>query len=110
MRGSRRKWKLLRMVQREMAFLHVVAEALESVPFLVFCVWMLDRASGSRPDSRRRLTLALMAVGGALAIDLRFGLYVVAWACCRLAWALSREDVEVSSVACETACRATRST
>jgi transglutaminase-like putative cysteine protease len=30
----------------------------------------------------------LMAVGGALAIDLRFGLYVVAWACSTL-WALT---------------------
>jgi hypothetical protein len=40
---------------------------LESVPFLVFCVWMVDRVSGSRPDSHRRLTLALMAVGGAVA-------------------------------------------
>jgi transglutaminase-like putative cysteine protease len=30
----------------------------------------------------------LMAVGGALAIDLRFGLYVVAWAACSL-WGLS---------------------
>jgi transglutaminase-like putative cysteine protease len=30
----------------------------------------------------------LMAVGGALAIDLRYGLYVVAWACCSL-WGLT---------------------
>ncbi len=30
----------------------------------------------------------LMAVGGALAIDLRFGLYVVAWACCGF-WCLT---------------------
>jgi hypothetical protein len=29
---------------------------------------------------------------------------VLTWACCRLAWALSRADVEVSRVACETAC------
>jgi hypothetical protein len=36
---------------------------LESVPFLVFCVWMVDRVS----SSRRYLTLALMAVGGAIA-------------------------------------------
>jgi hypothetical protein len=40
---------------------------LEAVPFLVFCVWMVDRVSASRPDSRRRLTLALMALGGAVA-------------------------------------------
>lgn len=37
--------------------------ALESVPFLVFCVWMVDRVS----DSRRHLTLMLMAMGGAVA-------------------------------------------
>ncbi|MFZ0251148.1 MAG: DUF3488 and transglutaminase-like domain-containing protein, partial [Acidimicrobiales bacterium] len=30
----------------------------------------------------------LMAVGGALAIDLRYGLYVVAWSCCSL-WSLT---------------------
>jgi hypothetical protein len=30
----------------------------------------------------------LMAVGGALAIDLRYGLYVLAWSCCSL-WALT---------------------
>jgi hypothetical protein len=40
---------------------------LESVPFLVFCVWMVDYVSASRPDSRRRLTLALMALAGAVA-------------------------------------------
>jgi hypothetical protein len=37
--------------------------ALESVPFLVFCVCVVDRIS----DSNRRLTLALMALGGAVA-------------------------------------------
>jgi hypothetical protein len=35
--------------------------ALESVPFLVFCVWMIDRVSGPR----QRLTL--VAIGGAVA-------------------------------------------
>ena len=35
--------------------------ALESVPFLVFCVWMIDRVS----EPRQRLTL--MAMGGAVA-------------------------------------------
>ena len=33
----------------------------ETVPFLVFCVWMVDRVSGSRQR------LALMAIGGAVA-------------------------------------------
>ena len=35
--------------------------ARETVPFLVFCVWMLERVSGSRQR------LALMAIGGAVA-------------------------------------------
>jgi hypothetical protein len=43
----------------------VVADAssvtLETVPFLVFCVWMIDRVSGPRER------LALMAAGGAVA-------------------------------------------
>jgi hypothetical protein len=37
--------------------------AIEPVPFLVFCVWMIDRVSASR----RCLTLTLMAIGGAVA-------------------------------------------
>ncbi len=43
------------------------AVTLDSVSFLVFCVWMVDRVPGSRPDPRRRLTLALMAGAGAVA-------------------------------------------
>lgn len=62
-------------------------------PLTVLLVTVLVVHSFHVPSRRDLLftlgaSAGLMAVGGALAIDLRFGLYVVAWACCSL-WALT---------------------
>jgi len=79
-------------------FFHAVGSVTAGVtsvinPLTVLLVSVLVVHSFHVPSRRDLLfTLAasagLMAVGGALAIDLRFGLYVVAWACCTL-WALT---------------------
>ena len=62
-------------------------------PLTVLLVTVLVVHSFHVPSRRDLLfnlgaSAGLMAVGGALAIDLRFGLYVVAWGCCSL-WALT---------------------
>ena len=62
-------------------------------PLTVLLVAVLVVHSFHVPSRRDLLftlgaSAGLMAVGGALAIDLRFGLYVVAWACCSL-WGLT---------------------
>jgi hypothetical protein len=62
-------------------------------PLTVLMVAVLVVHSFHVPSRRDLLfslgaSAGLMAVGGALAIDLNFGLYVVAWACCGL-WCLT---------------------
>ena len=62
-------------------------------PLTVLLVTVLVVHSFHVPSRRDLLftlgaSAGLMAVGGALAIDLRFGLYVVAWGCCSL-WGLT---------------------
>ena len=79
-------------------FFHAVsspADGITSVidPLTVLLVTVLVVHSFHVPTRRDLLftlgaSAGLMAVGGALAIDLRFGLYVVAWACCGL-WGLT---------------------
>ena len=79
-------------------FFHTVsspADGITSVlnPLTILLVAVLVVHSFHVPTRRDLLftlgaSAGLMAVGGVLAIDLRFGLYVVAWACCTL-WALT---------------------
>ncbi len=79
-------------------FFHAVsspAAGITSVvnPLTVLLVAVLVVHSFHVPSRRDLLftlgaSAGLMAVGGALAIDLRFGLYVVAWSCCSL-WGLT---------------------
>ena len=62
-------------------------------PLTILLVSVLVVHSFHTPSRRDLLftlgaSAGLMAVAGALAIDLRFGLFVVAWACCGL-WGLS---------------------
>ncbi len=86
-------------------FFHAVSSPADGIttvihPLTVLLVTVLVLHSFHVPTRRDLLfTLAasagLMAVGGALAIDLRFGLYVVAWACCGL-WGLTEMWISAS--------------
>ena len=79
-------------------FFHTVTSRTSGVtsvinPLTVLLVSVLVVHSFHVPSRRDLLftlgaSTGLMAVAGALAIDLRFGLFVVAWACCCL-WGLS---------------------
>ena len=79
-------------------FFHAVSSPTAGVtsvinPLTVLLVSVLVVHSFHVPSRRDLLftlgaSAGLMAVAGALAIDLRFGLFVVAWACCSL-WGLS---------------------
>jgi transglutaminase-like putative cysteine protease len=79
-------------------FFHVVSAPLADFssvvnPLTVLLVAVLVVHSFHVPSRRDLLfslgaSAGLMAVGGAQAIDLRFGLYVVAWACCSV-WGLT---------------------
>jgi transglutaminase-like putative cysteine protease len=79
-------------------FFHAVGSPLAGVtsivtPLTVLLVTVLVVHSFHMPSRRDLLftlgaSAGLMAVGGALAIDLQFGLYVVAWGCCSL-WGLT---------------------
>jgi len=79
-------------------FFHAVSSPTAGItsvvhPLTVLLVAVLVVHSFHVPSRRDLLftlgaSAGLMAVGGALAIDLRFGLYVVAWSCCSL-WGLT---------------------
>ena len=79
-------------------FFHAVTSQTSGVtsvinPLTILLVSVLVAHSFHVPSRRDLLftlgaSAGLMAVAGALAIDLRFGLFVVAWACCSL-WGLS---------------------
>jgi len=79
-------------------FFHAVSSPLLGItgvinPLTILLVSVLVVHSFHVPSRRDLLftlgaSAGLMAVGGALAIDLRYGLYVVAWAACGL-WALT---------------------
>ncbi len=79
-------------------FFHAVSSPAADItsvvnPLTVLLVAVLVVHSFHVPSRRDLLfslgaSAGLMAVGGALAIDLRFGLYVVAWACCGF-WCLT---------------------
>jgi len=79
-------------------FFHTVSSPTDGItsvlnPLTILLVTVLVVHSFHVPSRRDLLftlgaSAGLMAVGGALAIELRFGLYVAAWACCTL-WALT---------------------
>jgi transglutaminase-like putative cysteine protease len=79
-------------------FFHAVSSQTQGIasvinPLTILLVSVLVVHSFHVPSRRDLLftlgaSAGLMAVAGALAIDLRFGLFVVAWACCSL-WGLS---------------------